>query len=113
MKGILFAMRTGEKRKNINTKPCRLRAMPHVGDAVTSLCEQVPIGRATTSNRTACQPTLGKKLSLQLRKNRTACLIKSHADDGAAFSLTISQAFSKWINMFCQVIALWVEKNGE
>ena len=65
--------------------------MPHVGDAVTSLCEQVPIGRATTSNRTACQPTLGKKLSLQLRKNRTACLIKSHADDGAAFSLTISQ----------------------
>ena len=87
--------------------------MPHVGDAVTSLCEQVPIGRATTSNRTACQPTLGKKLSLQLRKNRTACLIKSHADDGAAFSLTISQAFSKWINMFCQVIALWVEKNGE
>ena len=94
MKGILFAMRTGEKRKNINTKPCRLRAMPHVGDAVTSLCEQVPIGRATTSNR-------------------TACLIKSHADDGAAFSLTISQAFSKWINMFCQVIALWVEKNGE
>ena len=54
--------------------------MPHVGDAVTSLCEQVPIGRATTSNRTACQPTLGKKLSLQLRKNRTACLIKSHSD---------------------------------
>ena len=46
--------------------------MPHVGDAVTSLCEQVPIGRATTSNRTACQPTLGKKLSLQLRKNRFA-----------------------------------------
>ena len=36
-----------------------------------------------------------------------------HADDGAAFSLTISQAFSKWINMFCQVIAMWVEKNGE
>ena len=54
--------------------------MPHVGDAVTSLCEQVPIRRATTSNRTACQPTLGKKLSFQLRKNRTACLIKNHAD---------------------------------
>ena len=50
---------------------------------------------------------------LAIGKNRTACLIKSHADDGAAFSLTISQAFSKWINMFCQVIALWVEKNGE
>jgi len=26
--------------------------------------------------------SLGKKLSLQLRKNRTACLIKSHADGG-------------------------------
>ena len=74
-----FAMRT-VGIKNINTKPCRLRAMPHVGDAVTSLCEQVPIGRATTSNRTACQPTLGKKpikdwekFSIKSNEQKGAC----------------------------------------
>ena len=55
-------------------------ALPCFEVGAATFCEQVPNGRNTNFKCTACQPTLGKKLSLQLRKNRTACLIKSHPD---------------------------------
>ena len=58
--------------KKKNTKPYRLRALPCVEVGVSVICEQVPNGRGTNSNCTACQPILWKKLSLQLRKNRFA-----------------------------------------
>ena len=60
------------KEKKKNTKPYRLRALPCVEVGATVICEQVPNGRNTNSNCTACQPILWKKLSLQLRKNRFA-----------------------------------------
>jgi len=57
-------------KKIKNNKPCRLRALPHVGVAVTPLCEQVHNGRANSPNCTTCQPTLWKKPnSLSLGKN--------------------------------------------
>ena len=59
-----------KKKKKKNTKPYRLRALPCVEVGATVICEQVPNGRNTNSNCTACQPILWKKLSLQLRKNR-------------------------------------------
>jgi hypothetical protein len=65
-----------------NTKPYRLRALPCVEVGATVICEQVPNGRNTNSNCTACQPILWKKLSLQLRKNRTACLGKTIRAEG-------------------------------
>ena len=58
------------KEKKKNTKPYRLRALPCVEVGASVICEQVPNGRNTNSNCTACQPILWKKLSLQLRKNR-------------------------------------------
>ncbi len=57
-------------------------ALPCFEVGVATLCEQVPNGRSTNFKCTVCQPTLWKKLSLQLRKNRTACLIRSHPDEG-------------------------------